>query len=778
MPAQPQPPERRKARFDMKHVIVLNQFAIPRSESGGTRHIDLFGRLEGWNTLIIASNRRHGSQDPYHTDDHRFRLVWVPTHHGGRGARALGWVMFALQAFVITITRRRVDVVYGSSPQLLAPLAGLAAARLRRARFVLEVRDLWPESIVAAGMMRPGGTLHRALSRLEKVLVTSADAIVAVTPGWEEHFAKLGARPGRVHVISNGTEVDDFTVSEPRDALRAEFGLSRFTAIYAGAHGPANDLDLLLDAALNSPELDILLVGDGTRKNALRDRARKQHISNVVFLDPLPKPALARLLSACDVGVHCIAPFPLLAMGMSPNKLFDYMAAGLPVVSNAREGLRDVVVDGECGALVGPRSLGAALRRVHDVSPRQRVTWGARGRELVNDRFSRSVAAARLGELLTEVACNGAPAPSRHQIAHVTVVHRPTDNRIMRKECISLSRSGLSVVLLAVAPHDDVFDGVPIVALPPRHGRLMRMALGPLDAWRALRRIQPNLIHVHDPELIPLALLWRLPRGRKAVYDAHEDLPKQVISKTYIPMPLRKPVARLAGILQALADRHLDAIVAATPSIARNFTHAPVTLVQNFPWLSDYPETTDPPEREHPKVVYVGGISAERGAAEMVQAIQQSGRNAQLVLAGPLVGPAKELIERAPIARVRYLGVLPASQVPATVSEAAIGLVLFHPTPNNLESQPTKLFEYMAAARPFIASDFPYWRELVGNIGCGLFVDPLDVEAIRRSIDQLLDDRESALEMGRRGRAALVQSFVFERESAKLTSMTRALVDD
>jgi len=763
----------------MKHVIVLNQSAVPRTESAGTRHIDFFGRLVDWEPLIVAENRHHGSQRRIHTHHRRFRLVWVPKHHGGRIARILGWVIYAIEAFAITVTRRNVDVVYGSSPQLLAPLAGLVAARLRRARFVLEVRDLWPESIVAAGMMRSGSTLHRVLSRLERLLVTSADAIVAVTPGWEEHFAKLGARPDRVHVISNGTEVDDFAVSEPRDALRAEFGISRFTAVYAGAHGPANDLDLLLDAALELPEVDILLVGDGNRKTALQVRARAEHISNVTFLDPMLKPALARLFKACDVGVHCIAPLPVLAMGMSPNKLFDYMAAGLPIVSNAREGLRNVIANGECGFLVDPRSLGTALRQVCDASGHQRETWGTRGRQIIADRFSRSDAAARLEALLAAVVQReSSHERCRYQIAHVTVVHRPTDNRIMRKECVSLREASLSVALVAVASHDDVFEGVPVVALPRRSSRLTRMALGPFDAWRALRRIRPTVIHVHDPELIPLAALWRLRPGRRAVYDAHEDLPKQVVGKTYVPRPLRKPLARFARGLEVFADRHLDAIVAATPSIARNFTRAPVVLVQNFPWLREYPAPTDPSQGDRPKVVYVGGISAERGATEMIQAIQRSRHDAQLVLAGPLAGPAKETVLRAVDARVCYLGVLPASQVPQTVAEGLAGLVLFHPTPNNLESQPTKLFEYMAAARPFIASNFPSWLELVGHAGCGFFVDPLDVNAIQRSIDQLLDDRELALEMGRRGRAALVQSFTFERESERLISMTRMLLDD
>ena len=381
----------------MRHVLVLNQDAIPTSQGGGTRHIDLFSRVEGWTPLIIAGNRNHSAK--FATEDKRFRLTWIP-EHSGSALRVAGWVAYAIQAFCLTITRRRLDLVYGSSPHLLAPLAGLAAARLRRVPFVLEVRDLWPESIVAAGKIRSGSLIHRMLIRLEKLLVTQTDRIVVVTTGWEDHFAQLGTSPSRLAVIPNGTEASDFRVSQTREALRTAHGISGFTAVFAGAHGPKDGIDLILDAAARLPEINFLLVGAGAAKAEAQARAGQQRLNNVEFRPPIAKSALPGLLGACDVGIHAVTPYAVFDKGMSPNKLFDYMAAGLPVVSNAQRAIRKVIANDECGPVGGHDSLEESLRKVLGSDPATRRVWGLRGQWLVTERFSRSAAASSLTAIL------------------------------------------------------------------------------------------------------------------------------------------------------------------------------------------------------------------------------------------------------------------------------------------------------------------------------------------------------------------------------------------
>lgn len=363
---------------------------------------------------------------------------------------------------------------------------------------------------------------------------------------------------------------------------------------------------------------------------------------------------------------------------------------------------------------------------------------------------------------------------SRYTIVHLSTVHTSHDNRIYRKECQALWEAGYAVAFMCNAPEDDFGSRVPILSIPSRRSRLARATLGPLAAWRRLRRIRPEVLHIHDPELIPLATLWRWTTGGTAIYDAHEDLPKQVDSKTYLPAAVRPIVRFLAKQLEGTADRYLSAVVCATPSILRNFDHASVALVQNFPWLREYPAaspTEAAPERQ--TVAYVGVLSRARGSRSLVDGLLGAATGPTLLLAGTVRADAQGDVKRLGT-RVIDLGQLPASEVPAVVKRGALGVVVFQPDPNHLEAQPTKLFEYMAAGRPFIASNFPHWRSLVGD-GVGLFVDPEEPGQIAAALDSLINDPDSASEMGRRGRALLEEKFTFDRESGALVQLYKSL---
>lgn len=383
-----------------KTVVVINQYAMPRDRWGLTRNADLFSRLTDWRPRILSGARDHYSQKTFTTTDPLFTLLPVPAYQGNGRKRMLGWVVFAAEAAVKGVRTPDLALTYGSSPHLLAAVAALAVARVRRVPMVIEVRDLWPESIVASGNLRRGSRLHKALVALEKGLYERAAHIVTVTDGWESHFASLGIPADKVTTIPNGTDVDAFASDLPREELRALHGIEGFTAVYAGAHGPANGLGQVLDAAAALPGVQFLLIGAGAERAALIERARTEGLTNVTFREPIAKAELGGLLAACDVGIHVLAPWDLLSAGLSPNKLFDYMAAGLPVVSNCGDGLRDVVTDGTCGRIGGWDDLTLLVGDVAAASPEQRAAWGRAGRQLVRERFSRDAAAAALAGVL------------------------------------------------------------------------------------------------------------------------------------------------------------------------------------------------------------------------------------------------------------------------------------------------------------------------------------------------------------------------------------------
>ncbi|MGO4257754.1 glycosyltransferase family 4 protein [Marmoricola sp. RAF53] len=389
-----------------RRAVVINQFAMPRTEWGLTRNAELFSRVDDWDVVIFSASRDHYGQREFTTTDPLFKLASVPAYRGSAVRRAGGWLLFSLKAFFFTVTRRRLDLVFASSPHLFGACAGLLAARIRRVPFVLEVRDLWPESIVAAGMLRRDSRVHRILVRVERVLYSAAARIVVVTNGWEDHLAEFGVPVEKILTIPNGVEVAELPDAGEKARLRAELGLptDRLVAVYTGAHGKANGLDQVIDAAAALPDVEFLLVGAGQEKAGLQADVARRDLGNVTFRDPVPKTELISILNACDLGIHVLAPWDLLTKGLSPNKVFDYLGCGLPMASNCREGLADALDGVECGHLTGFDGLTEAIRTVAEASESQRRAWGEAGRALVARRYSRAANGAILGRALDEVA--------------------------------------------------------------------------------------------------------------------------------------------------------------------------------------------------------------------------------------------------------------------------------------------------------------------------------------------------------------------------------------
>src|ERR1700704_4285949 len=375
---------------------------------------------------------------------------------------------------------------------------------------------------------------------------------------------------------------------------------------------------------------------------------------------------------------------------------------------------------------------------------------------------------------------------SMHQqlkIVHLTSVHTAFDARVFHKECKSLARSGKHVVLIAPHQRDEVVDSVEVKGIQPSGGRLVRMTRTVWSLYREALRQNGDVYHFHDPELIPLGLLLAA-RGKRVVYDIHEDAPADILHKDYIPRPLRRPLTWSVRKLEEAACRRFSGLIAATPTIAKRFysINPNTVVVHNFPMLDEIAPTVDLPWNERPPAVaYIGSISERRGIREILQALAllSPDKPAQMMLAGPfsLEELRTELMRLPGWARVKYLRVLDRPSVANLLARVRMGLLVLQPEPNFWNAMPIKLFEYMAAGIPVIASDFPLWRHIIGEAGCGLLVDPQDPQAITRAMEYLLSHDAEAQDMGRRGRQAACELYNWNSEERVLLKFYSELLD-
>jgi len=361
------------------------------------------------------------------------------------------------------------------------------------------------------------------------------------------------------------------------------------------------------------------------------------------------------------------------------------------------------------------------------------------------------------------------------KVVHITSAHPANDMRIFKKEAVSLAAAGHDVTLIARYGSDGIVGNVKMKALPESKGRLRRF----LSVWRPIKLAmaeRADIYHFHDPELILPVIALKLMTGAKTIYDVHENVPKSILSKFWIPAALRPPVAAVAGLVEKLGASIVDGIVAATPSIAQRFPADKTVLVQNMPITGELDSADPIPYHERGRLVaYVGSITIIRGINEIVRALEllPESLGVRLMMAGEF-SPLK--LERQVrtldgFKSVDFLGRRDRREIGELLNKSRIGLVLLHPEPNHIEAQPNKLFEYMSAGIPVIASDFPLWREIISETGCGLVVDPLDPQAIADAIVDLLRDPDGAAAMGARGRQATHSRYSWAQEAGKLVDL-------
>jgi glycosyltransferase involved in cell wall biosynthesis len=363
------------------------------------------------------------------------------------------------------------------------------------------------------------------------------------------------------------------------------------------------------------------------------------------------------------------------------------------------------------------------------------------------------------------------------KIAHLTSAHPRHDVRIFARQCRSLAAAGHQVTLVVADGNgEEMRDGVAITDAGRSRSRFARMTGATYRVFTKAKALEADVYQLHDPELLPVGLALKK-AGNRVIFDAHEDVPLQILAKDYLPAFMRPAVSASFAVFERLACRRLDAVIAATPAIREKFARIGIRTqtVANFP-LEDEFAAVMSGNTKAAEVCYVGAISRIRGIRQVVEAIGLCRADVRLNLVGALGDGLKAELACLPgWQKVNAYGFLPRREVARVLARSAAGLVTFLPSPNHTAAQPNKMFEYMAAGIAVIASDFPLWREIVEGTQSGICVDPSDPVAIAAAIDRVAGNPEEMRRMGANGYRAVMTCYNWRSEERKLLGLYSAL---
>jgi glycosyltransferase involved in cell wall biosynthesis len=403
------------------HILLIHQAFTALDEPGGTRHHELARYLagRGHQVTVIASRVSYltGALTPNPSPIGRgegVRVLRAYTYqalHKSFVHRVFVFISFMASSFFTGLGVKNVDLVWGTSPPIFQGVTAWALARLKGVPFLFEVRDLWPSFAIAVGVLKNPLLITLSLW-LERFLYRHADRVMVNSPGYVVHVTERGAK--RVELVPNGADPGMFDPADDGAAFRSANHLEhKFVVLYAGAHGMSNDLGVVLEAAkilqemTVTSEVTVTFLGDGKEKSALQKQAAGMGLINVLFLPPVPKNDMASALAGADACLAILKPIDEYKTTY-PNKVFDYMAAGRPVVLAIDGVIREVVEAAGCGIYTqpgDPLALAGAIRQLAGDKANAR-RMGLAGRKYLEQHFSRSVIAEKLVKVMEGTQTN------------------------------------------------------------------------------------------------------------------------------------------------------------------------------------------------------------------------------------------------------------------------------------------------------------------------------------------------------------------------------------
>ncbi|MAZ36468.1 MAG: hypothetical protein CL842_03335 [Crocinitomicaceae bacterium] len=364
------------------------------------------------------------------------------------------------------------------------------------------------------------------------------------------------------------------------------------------------------------------------------------------------------------------------------------------------------------------------------------------------------------------------------KVVHISTVHPTFDGRIFHKECVSLARAGYDVHLIVQHDKDETVNGVQIHHLPAFSGRVNRIIDGNKLAYQKAIELDGDVYHFHDPELMPVGLKLKK-RGYKVIFDMHELVGLMIRSKEWIPKPLRWLMEKTYAQFELRAFKNFDKIIVVTEKMVSDYTDivyskykSKVEIVRNYSLVGNIKDTSPKQIDKDGKTVfiYVGGLTRERGILQLVKSIQKFEKG-KLWLLGKWESSdfEKECFAADESNRMTYFGLLPMPEVYQYIQASDVGLTVLNPTVNHLASLPVKAFEYMAATKPQIMSNFPFWVRSFD--GCAIFIEPDNGKQLEDAFEQMIENPELRESIGNKSFQMVTEQFSWEAESKKLISI-------